>query len=206
MKTKITIIALFFVVTFLSCSKCRKGEFIYSAPNEIAESYCKNMIPGNYWIYSNQDNTKTDSLYFTYVPGEKQGEYIVEKMCTGWYQRIMHLHSKYLFEDELNVRYSTSGVAGETNLSVGRDNDFLGSFLLRFYPTKEKCLESTHKNKTRKMVFMDYVKVGSTVYHEVINVNDDFLIAPAVGLIQYTSYNQVDTFYLEKMGHENNNN
>ena len=204
MKTKYIIIALSFIFAFLSCSKCRKNEYIYSAPNEIAESYCKNMIPGNYWIYSNQDNTKTDSLYFTYVPGEVQGEYKVEKMCTGWHQRIMRLHSAYLSVDKLDVRYSTSGVAGETNLSIV-EKDFSGIFDLLFYPAKDKCLETTDKNKTRKMVFVDNVNIRGKVYQDVINVNDDFLIAPEVGLMQYVSYNQVDTFYLEKIGYEKNN-
>lgn len=168
----------------------------YSAPNEIAESYCKNMIPGNYWIYSNQDNTKKDSLYFSYVPGEKQGEYIVEKMCAGWYQRIMRLYSTNLFTNSLEARYITGGVEGRTSLSIG-ERSFLGTFNLVFYPNKSEC-EFSFKDKRLKMNFIDSVSINGLTYNEVINIGDYYLIAPEVGLIQYVSFNLADTFYLEK--------
>lgn len=99
---KIVLAILFTSITLSSCmDRCRVIE--YYPPNEIAETYCRNIVPGNYWIYTNQDGTKADSLYFSYVPGEIQGKDIVKNICAGWYQRIMHLHSSYLSDTNIEV-------------------------------------------------------------------------------------------------------
>jgi hypothetical protein len=147
------------------------------------------MVPNNYWIYTNQDKTKSDSLYFTYVPGEKQGEDIVKNICAGWYQRMMHLHSTYLSASELEVLYYSYGVIGGTNLEFG-DNNFPSSFLLIFYPDKDKCGGA--------ITFKNDVSVADITYEEVIDVNGYYVMAPKIGIVQYVSYNQLDTFYLEK--------
>ncbi|NLO69582.1 MAG: hypothetical protein GX102_01240 [Porphyromonadaceae bacterium] len=196
------ILTLVIPFIFFSCwDNCR--EMQYSAPNEIAESYCKNMIPGNYWIYSNQDNTKIDSLYYTYVPGEKQGEYIVKKMCAGWYQKVMKLHSTFFSETQLDVSYRTGGVDGFTYLSIG-NKEFKNSFLLEFYPDKEKC-KAHFLGEVLKMNYINEFKVGNNFFQDVILLDNTYILAPDIGIVQYVSYNQIDTFYFKKNGYEKNN-
>lgn len=78
--------------------------------------------------------------------------------------------------------------------------DFPQGFSLDFYPNKEKCETSiVGKAKLEKMNFINDVQIGeNTTYQEVINIDDRSFIAPDVGIIRYVSYNNVDTFYLEK--------
>lgn len=177
-------------------------------PLPLSEKYFSNYKDENQsWVFVNQDGTKRDSVFLTpdlYDNGNNGADYSTN-LCYIFYSWNMILHSKYLLNDTILSQYSSAGVKKKEVGILWWNTIFIletrhirkinwGSVCEYGVDTMQlstKAKISPYRPKTLKLT-------NDVIYNDVITIDNTLWFAPNVGLIQFVSYNKVDTFHLQK--------
>ena len=157
-------------------------------PLEILERYFHCFDEGNSWVYINQNNNTTDSLYLKHISG------YIPQDCKSSFYRTSLIFPSCLFPDTIFCDYNSRGF-----------------FLTEKYPYKSFSFIAKTSIDTLRMTITDrsgiagncWIEKNITLpdgqnYSDVINCNDRFWIAPNMGIVQFVSYDGEDMFYLKK--------
>lgn len=157
---------------------------------EAGEKYFGNYIAGTSWIYFNQNKTKRDSIYISEY--QKHRKYDKLDDCIEWDRSEMKIRSNYLSSEEISCLYENPNcdrsyfVLQGLNFSVDIDSK----------KGIDTLFSTTYSSEIKKINFM---RLPNTLtFNEVVSFHDKLWFAPDFGLIQYVSYNSIDTFYIEK--------
>ena len=175
---------------FKKCSSVDETPFGYLPP---MENYFGMYKPGNWWLYKNQDSTKTDSIFleeFTEELGRDKFE------CTTFPTRTFKLHSQYLIKGTTTINGTYAN-----NQSCCSNYFYLmcGAQMNSNFDTYPK---SCYSNLPE--TFLNKFSFNSTTYNNVIfyetplsTSNDTFktFMAPNIGMLKYI--NGLDTFSLK---------
>lgn len=187
---------LFITILLNSCYKCSDNDLSYCKVPPTGEKYFKAYKNGSYWIYENQDYTKKDSVYVT------DYETITKKRnkaeCIKWDEVSFKLHSQYLFSNIATGIYNSlddnlNPGCGNGDFSVRSDNLGFG-FFSKNGNSELTCLD---KNCNKLSFFKLRDDPQLTLYEAMVYENR-YWISPEVGLVQYISSDNIDTFYVTK--------
>ena len=191
---KIIIITIVSLFLFPSCLEVCKDKDV-TAFGYLPEmnKYFGMYKQGNWWVYKNQDSTKTDSIYITdFIERIKKDK----NDCITYPTREFKIHSKFIssnFDTILNGRY------------VNNKNCCVNHFSCVIYAQMNSNINTrpTDGNSNTELLF-DSVEIGNTTYNNVLlfEANSDYynihvkeFFAPYVGIIKYI--NQTDTFSIK---------
>ncbi len=180
-------IVLIQVIGFLSgCDRCKDLSYCHYLPE--MDKYFGMYVPGNWWVYYNQDSTKIDSIYVNNFEETIQKDFLEE--CIEFPRREFELFSDYISTTAgpLKVFYTIP-----LNCSI---NNF-SSPGLGLYVTMNSDTDD-HPNGEDE-VFLDSIIINGIVYQEVIyfpGSNANLYLGANKGIIAYI--NNSDTFSLIK--------
>jgi len=187
---------LIFITTFISCYKCSDSELDYCKVPPTGEKYFKGYANGSYWIYENQDYSKKDSVYV--MDYQKTTKKINKDGCFKWDEISFKLYSQYLFSDIATGKYNSldddlNSGCGNSDFSVSYDDKGFG-FLSKNSSNELTCFN----NNCDKLTFFKLRDDPQLTFYEAMVSNNKYWVSPEVGLIQYVSFNNLDTFYISK--------
>lgn len=187
---------LIFITTFISCYKCSDSELDYCKVPPTGEKYFKGYANGSYWIYENQDYSKKDSVYV--MDYQKTTKKINKDGCFKWDEISFELHSQYLFSDIANGIYNS--IDENRNAGCGNSifsiSDINSGF--RFFSKNGNSELSCLDENCIKLSFYKLRDDPLLTFYEAMVYESKYWISPEVGLIQYISFNNLDTFYISK--------
>lgn len=181
-------IVLIFFSWFLSgCGKCKDLTYCGYLPE--MDSYFGMYVPGNWWVYYNQDSTKKDSVYVTDF--EERIDEDNKDLCVQFPTRSFTLNTKYLFDTSLGLTgfYSNSGNCCH--------NQFIISTSGKAFGVSMECIDTLPKGNNE--IFYDSFEVDMTTYQNVIffdGLNAKPFFAQGIGIVKFI--NLSDTFALIK--------
>jgi len=154
------------------------------------ETYFSVYKNNNWWVYKNQDSTKTDSVYIS-----DYNEQILKtekEVCTEHIEKKFNLHSTYYYHA---FGYLTTNLVEGlySNTTDGRTN----SFSCGFHAQMTIGVNTLPTNSSGNLY--DSLIVANKKYFKVIYLEDypiKTFHAPNVGMIKYVY--QTDTFTLRK--------
>jgi len=192
-------------ISFTGCNK-ECNCYNYFTPLPLSEKYFRYYKDENQsWVYVNRQGTKKDSIYLTYDWYDSyNGPEINTTTCNISYSWNMILHSKYLLKDTVSCHYSSGGVKKNGGILWWNTNFSLNSryFLDYYYRiTSEygiEIMEICNSNEYLPYIKQTHIFPNLETYNDVISIEEKLWFAPDVGLVQFVSYNKVDTFYLQK--------
>lgn len=185
---------LFFISTCSSCYECKKIKYCPLPP--MGEKYFHAYKENSYWIYYNTDTTKVDSVYLFEYQFRRMTDNTEE--CYEWDDATFILESNYLSDEKIEGIYGNNGHCEKSNFflnNLPNKNDPISldsESNSNFFSSGD--LSSQIEQIDTFRLRMDF----NFIYLEVINYNDRYWFAPEVGLIQYISYDDQDTFYIHK--------
>ena len=159
-------------------------------PPELLERYFHCFDEGNSWVYINQDNSKTDSLYLKCI----YENIPIDGDCHhDGYVRRSEILPSCLSSDTISCQYNTYTF---TFCSQNWIYDFQCH-----KETNTLYMQIISEKNGKKGIYLlegSIVLPNGQSYSDVINCNDRFWIAPNVGIVQFRSYDGEDMFYLKK--------
>ncbi|HRZ96900.1 MAG TPA: hypothetical protein P5084_05045 [Paludibacter sp.] len=200
----------FSIILIIALTGCLENEcncYDDFPPLPIIDNYFSNYTnSNNSWLYSNFQGSKTDSIYLTNDwNSTRNGKFIED----GWECRYSYywkkiMHSNYILNDTLICEYKSGGSKKEEKIlwwnslikfetrnninlnwecyaEYGVDTMLIGSY------------EKKYKYKKDKLTLPNNI-----TYNDVISIDNTLWFAANIGLIQFVSFNKVDTFYLQK--------
>lgn len=185
-KILLLILTCFFLLNFYRCKKCKQNDYYSYAFLPDMESYFGVYKENNWWVYKNQDSTKTDSMYivsFNEIINKDKNE------CIYWPERSITIYSKNLGDNSghINVHYA----------SVYNESSFVFSNVSTYNQnTNNTGVINTYYTNTP--IVFDSLIVGNKKFYNIIYFNNDpiqTLFAKNVGLIRFI--NNADTFSLK---------
>lgn len=192
MKHTILIAIIGFLFTFSSCRKCK--DIDYCPPPATAKEYFGAYTDGAFWIYFNQDSTKTDSVYITDYEVKREKERLSE--CIKWDTKTFLLRGEYLSHIPIEAEIGNGGYCDKATL------------LFRITTTSGICLELDDENtgfgncggnkEIELIKEFTLTKEANIKYKNVIICDNKFWLAPKKGIIKYITPNNIDTFHLHK--------
>ena len=190
MKKKEFFFILFFLIGYLlifitSCNKCNDKDLTHYGYLPEMNKYFGMYKQGNWWVYKNQDSTKTDSIYITNF---KEEIYKDNNQCFDYPSRKFKLHSQFLLNggNSFNGRYM--------NNQSCCDNEF--RLLI--------CVEMNNTINTHPIscgipeIIYDSIIISNIKYYNVIYVKAGSVqtyFAPQVGIVRFID--QTDTFSIQ---------
>jgi len=188
MKKIIILTAIIILTLFVSCRKCKELQFCPKP--ETGERYFANYKEGTSWVYVNKDGTKKDSVFITdYTLSLEKNR---TDGCIEWERHEMVVNSQYLSLNEFSVLYenpncseSYFGFLGITFFAKNRTDTL--------YLLNENIYIETLKSYSlpNNLEFSNVVKTQ--------NNKSSFWFVPTIGLIQYTTFDNSDTLYFQKI-------
>jgi len=189
MKKILILTAIIILTLFVSCRKCKELQFC--PKTETGERYFANYKEGTSWVYVNKDGTKKDSVFVTdYTLSLEKNR---TDGCIEWERHEMKIFSKYLFPKNLYCLYENPncdrsyfvfGGISSMDSKIGTDTLF--------------SVNATIKIKTlNSHMLPNNIQFEKTV--EVQSVETTLWFAPYIGLIQYTTFDNSDTLYFQKI-------
>jgi hypothetical protein len=154
------------------------------------ETYFSVYNNDNWWIYKNQDSTKTDSVFVTDF--NQQIVRTEKEICTEHIEKKFNLHSTYYYHA---FGYLTSNLVNGlyTNTTDGHTDDISCGF----HAHMSNGVDALPTNSNG--ILYDSLLVGNRKYFKVIYLEDypiKTFHAPNVGMLKYIY--QTDTFTLRK--------
>jgi len=205
-KPNIQIITFFVIALALaglsSCyRKCKDKDLTFCEMPPTGEKYFKTYKEGSYWIYYNKDSTKKDSVYVSNYKSVIEREKMVD--CIEWEERTFELHSEYLnkcwssYNPIFEGRYGNFCPCDESRFQLECVSTLPED--IRFYISSKMGVDSLFSSRPIKKIGIFFLR-GDTnlVYNEVTIYDNRYCFAPEIGLIQYVSYSNQDTFYIHK--------
>ncbi len=169
------------------CGKCK--DLTYCGYLPVMETYVGMYLPGNWWVYYNQDSSKKDSIYITDF--EEQILRDNMELCVEFPIRRFTLHTDYLF-------YTSLALSGfYSNSSKCCHNYFSLSTSGYLFAMQLDCTDSFPKGNNE--IFYDSIEINTAIYKDVIffdNLSAKLFFAPGMGIVQFI--NLSDTFALVK--------
>ena len=168
-----------------SCKQCK--EIRYCEKPKTGEKYFGMYKPNAYWIYTNKDSTIIDSVYIT--------DYIIDRYkdkldnCIEFDIITYKLNSMYMSSKTINIYYSMKEDCQTcTYESSIRDTGF----------TIETNNYSEQLTSDREILFIDTLITQNNLnYYNVYCINNFIWYAPNYGIIQYITYDNIDTLFLK---------
>ncbi|HBF87516.1 MAG TPA: hypothetical protein DDX39_02650 [Bacteroidales bacterium] len=156
---------------------------------ETGEKYFSVFKDGNYWIYYNKNLTKKDSVYISNYENNKGKDR--QEYCREWDEISFTMFSNYIGEkDSANAQYNNNMECEGGRFIISG----IASYLIRMASTYDS---DTLISGTTIPIF--YLNSDSSLqYKDVVFHNSKYWFAPNVGLIQYVSFENLDTFYLHE--------
>ena len=178
-----------FLFIFQSCRRCKNLDFCEMP--KTSQEYFKNYINGTSWIYFSHDSTKRDSVYVdNYLLNIKSDKL---DRCIEWDRQEMSLNSNYLSTEKISCLYENPNC----------DKSY---FILQGLTTSVEIhskidvdtLFTLSQSSNIKMIDSLVLHNGSKFF-KVERYDNRLWFAPTVGLVQFISFNNIDTFYLHKI-------
>lgn len=174
-----------FLSSCIGTNRCKESDYpsYYFSKAIDKYFYIYRDYENNYcWIYKNASGNEVDSI-FSYPYDGRQGE-VKDNLCDRYYQTEIIIQSKYLNQYYNRANYTCSSFRGT-----------YFSFVAQFHsPADADTLQLPLNSHYEDSLVLP----NERVYYDVINVKNTYWIAPEVGLVQFRSYDNKDTFYLEK--------
>ncbi|MFT5970070.1 MAG: hypothetical protein ACI8ZO_000575 [Flavobacteriales bacterium] len=169
-----------------ACYECRNYDNCTPLP-EVMESYFKVFKEGNWWTYSNQDQSKSDSIYITDFSKRTVKKNV---LCSKYEQIVFQLHSKVLtIEPEVPVTYSNGSKCDESYIIAKASPATLGDVIfLVNYIDNVLSAEIIDSITVRGNTYKNTLKSSSVNEADTITT----YFAPEIGLIRWEI--QQDTF------------
>jgi hypothetical protein len=183
-------------VLFLgSCGKCKDKDMDSFGYTPQMESYFGVYKNGNWWVYKNQDSTKTDSIYVTDFNEEQLEDRTV---CVKYPHRKFNVHSAFLNDSftVFNCEYNGDGTCCGNYIDCG----YLGARV-----NKDNSIRPIGISQSVQDFFYDTLSVNNKLYRNVIYFITPYSTtskkiktynSPNIGIIKYI--NTLDTFVLRK--------
>lgn len=197
------------MLLIIALAGCNKDCNCYNdfTPLPLSEKYFKYYRDEKQsWVYINQDGTKKDSIFLTYDWNNPQkGQSVDVTSCNIFYTWKTILHSNFILKDTVLCEYSSAGVKRK-DIGVLWWNTF---FIFQTRSNSDQYWGCISKYGVDTMQIGAHNKIfpykpetlklpNNLVYNDVISIENKLWFAPDVGLVQFVSYNKVDTFYLQK--------
>lgn len=199
MKTKQYLSILCMMLLISSCIRERECKAHKQCPIEpLMLEYFGNYKPGNYWIYENQDGTKRDSIWVSDYNtkqvkidmGNRDGS-----DCVEYTETRFKLFSRYWGEHtRLSALLISSTNCNNSSFSIE------DTFSYGLFGASVRKNESTFPSMTQIFNFKTHNQpaivypVGYIYQYRDANI----LIAPNIGVIQFTNRYLTDTFSIIK--------
>ena len=179
----LTGLSMFIFYACLGCCFSCGAQF----PPKMLEQYFHCFEEGNSWVYTNQDNSKTDSLYLKHIDENIP----IDGDCYSSYYRGSKIFPSCLSSDTIFCDYYTYTFRFKSQNWIYDFQCHKPTYTLYMQITSDK-------NKKKEIYMMDksLVLPDGQTYSDVINCNDRFWIAPNMGIVQFRSYDGEDMFYL----------
>ena len=185
-----SICVLFTFVLLYSCERCRNTAYCELAL--VGRNYFDMYKEGAYWIYYNQDSSKVDSVYI--INFENRYHKNTKEPCIEWNDITFNLENEYLNHGNVKVSIGNLG-----NCEIGSAHFLFSEGGGIVYKFRKGDTALTCPN-VECNVMQPFQLRGDPKYtfYEVTVYDSMYWFAPEFGLIQYVSYNKLDTFYLNK--------
>jgi len=179
-----------------SCDHCPDGLEYISIPHSI-DTYSNGYVSGNYFLFHNQDSTKTDSLYVTDFKTSTTPDRI---HCMEYEHKDFTLHSDHLLSERL-IEVHIDGREGRGCFSwTAKTYNGLAFDWVIGGCRSDDTLRYFHGSP---LIHHEYLTSGENPYTTFYDVwemrTEDSLIvflAPQVGIVKFLHTNTPDTFYL----------
>lgn len=187
MKKHITFFFLSFLgISIQSCKKCKDLTYYDFVPE--MKQYFGMYKPNNWWVYSNQNNTKFDSLYVYDYNEINQKD--TKSNCTEFPVREFKLSANYLFSTNDTIRgvFDNNDKCTISTFYIQNNNSGINLKM-------ERNLDIYPQSYNQSVVFLDSLLIGSNIYTDVIYVegfNTKIYFSSTIGIIQYITNS--DTF------------
>lgn len=182
-------IVLIQVIGFLSgCDRCKDLSYCHYLP-EI-DKYFGMYVPGNWWVYYNQDSTKIDSIYVINFEETIQKDFLEE--CSEFPQREFELFSNY-------ISTTAEPVKGLYLVNANCSTNYLSFKTLGWFLGVSMNSDIDDHPISQDEVILDSIIINGIVYQEVIyfpGSNANLYLGANKGIIAYI--NNSDTFSLIK--------
>lgn len=182
---------LFNTVLLLSCEEC-KDRNQCELPLAGRNYFGAYLQESSVWIYTNQDSSKIDTISISNFQRSKAED---DENCVEWDDVRFTLNSKFISSSAVGVRISNSN---ECERGMARFNFDDQPAEFNFQDGVSFKMSSNTAGEFSRIDTFQVNNNPELIIAYVYNYENRYWIAPTVGLIQFVTPDQNDTFYVDK--------